>query len=231
MGNVDSLQQINTIKWSYSSLKKFTTCPRQYNEVKVKQNFKEADNDYASTGRAIHSALELYVRDSVPLPHQYKSYEKYLRSLLSELPGEFRTEQKLALRLDKVPVPFNDNDYWVRGIIDLLVLDRDSGVAYIVDYKSGSNKYADLRQLKLMACLVFHHYDDIDTCRVGLLFLNKNDFITDEYSKNSLPQLWASFSADLQRLDMAFKTDRWMPNPSGLCKRFCPVTSCEFHGG
>jgi len=218
------------IKWSYSALKDFTTCPRQYAEVRVKQNFRKEDNVYASTGRAIHTALEQYVRDGIRLPDEYKSYEKYVRPLLTELTGDYRVEQKLALRHDKVPVPFDSDERWVRGIIDLLVLDHHDNTAYIVDYKTGSNKYADLRQLKLMACLVFHHYDHIQRCRVGLLFLNKNDFITDEYSKDNLSQLWASFAADLFRLNLAYETDHWMPNPSGLCKNFCPVTSCEFHG-
>jgi hypothetical protein len=230
MDKPDSVKHGNPIKWSWSALKDFNTCPRQYNEVRVKQNFKKEENVHSNTGKLIHTALELYVRDNVDLPPEYKSYEKYVRPLLDETSGSVHTEFKVAVRPDKLPCAFDSDDYWVRGIIDLLILDHDNHTAYIVDYKTGNNRYADLRQLKLMACLVFAHYDDIDICRVGLLFLNFNDFIPAVYERGNLAGLWSSFSMDLARLDMAFKLDKWAPNPTGLCKKYCPVLTCQFNG-
>jgi ATP-dependent exoDNAse (exonuclease V) beta subunit len=45
------------------------------------------------------------------------------------------------------PVRFKDDNRWVRGIVDLLIVDND--YAFIVDYKTGSHKYPDPKQLRL----------------------------------------------------------------------------------
>ena len=54
--------------WSYSSLKKFKTCPKQYAEVKVFRNFKEPPFTEATLyGTNFHEAAERFVRDGEPL--------------------------------------------------------------------------------------------------------------------------------------------------------------------
>jgi hypothetical protein len=50
--------------WSYSSLKKFKTCPKQFAEVKVFRNFKEPEFTEATLyGKEFHTAAEKYIRD------------------------------------------------------------------------------------------------------------------------------------------------------------------------
>jgi hypothetical protein len=55
------------IKWSYSGLKDFANCPKQYHEVKVLKNFKKEATKQMLYGTEVHSALENYVKDGTPL--------------------------------------------------------------------------------------------------------------------------------------------------------------------
>ena len=53
---------------------------------------------------------------------------------------------------------YADNVWW-RGIADLVILDADNHIAWVVDYKTGkSARYADKGQLELMALATFKHF-------------------------------------------------------------------------
>lgn len=115
---------------------------------------------------------------------------------------------------------------WVRGIVDLLIIDGDT--AFIVDYKTGSNKYPDPKQLKLMALMTFAHHPEVNTIRAGLLFVVHDSFLTEEYKREDIDKLWGAFEGDLARLTASFESDVWNPNPTPLCG-WCPVKSCDFY--
>ena len=213
------------IKWSFSSLKQFVNCPRQYQEVKVLQNYKVQDTKYTIFGKDVHKAFEDYALGKTELPKLYKKYQSLIDALIM-IDGNKYIEHEMALRIDYTPCPFDAPDYWVRGIADLLIVKDD--IAYVVDYKTGNDKYADTKQLKLMALMVFNHFTDVKTVKGGLLFVLKNRFIDEYYTRDKMDKYWEDFRPDLMRLEMSFDTDKWLKRPSGLCK-FCPVTSCEFN--
>jgi hypothetical protein len=214
------------IKWSYSGLKDFTNCPRAYNEVKVLRNYAKPTTDKMLYGTAVHEAFESYGRDGVPLPEFYKRYQSQIDALM-EIPGDQYFEYKMALDETKKPCDFDAPEYWVRGICDLLVVDGDT--AYIIDYKTGNPKYADTRQLKLMAVMVFAQFPDVKKINAALLFVGKRGFFPEEYDISELDNLWAVFAADLFKLKNAFATGHWPAISSGLCG-YCPVKTCEHHG-
>ena len=132
----------------------------------------------------------------------------------------------MALSADKLPCEFDSPDYWVRGIVDFMVIDEDT--AFIVDYKTGSNKYPDPKQLKLMALMTFAHFPKVVRVKAGLLFVAHNSFLTEDYARNKILDLWGVFTPDLTRLAHSFEADWWVANPTPLC-RWCPVKSCEFN--
>jgi hypothetical protein len=82
------------------------------------------------------------------------NYERFqpLLDVLMRMPGTRFPEHKMALTIDKQPCGFDDADYWVRGIADLLIIDGDH--AFVIDYKTGKPKMPDPDQLKLMALMV-----------------------------------------------------------------------------
>ena len=215
------------IRWSFSGLKQFTNCPRQYNEVKNLKNYEVKVSPQMQYGTEVHKALEDYARDRTPLPKFYNKYKSMVDALL-EIPGERYLEYQMALRADETPCEFNAPDYWVRGIVDFMVIDGED--AFIIDYKTGSNKYPDTKQLKLMALMTFVHFPNVQRVSAGLLFVAHNSFMPDTYKRRDIPKLWGAFMPDIIRLENSNETNFWPTNPSPLCG-WCPVTPCQFHKG
>ena len=215
------------IKWSFSSLKDFMNCPKQYHEVKVKQNFVKKVTEQMLYGTEVHKALEDYVRDGTPLAKNYQRFQSML-DVLRATPGQHYPEHKMALSAEKTPCDFDSADYWVRGIVDLLVVDNDQ--AYIIDYKTGSNKYPDPKQLQLMALMAFEHFPQLQQIHAGLLFVAHNHFVTSEYSRDNIALYWEDFYWNLERLRLSHENDSWQANPTPLCG-WCPVKTCQFHKG
>ena len=216
---------MSEVQWSFSSLKDFIGCPRRYYEVKVCKNFEQKITHAITYGKEVHAALEYYVRDKTPLPANYQRFQKAVDALI-DIPGEKFVEHEMALLPDRSPCDFSDSKRWVRGIADLLILDGET--AYVVDYKTGSHKYPDPDQLKLMALMVFAKYPDVKTVRGALLFILKNHLVSEEYTRDQIDTLWKTFDSKVERLAQAYETNEWTPNPTPLCG-YCPVTTCEFN--
>ena len=211
--------------WSFSSLKDYINCPKQYQEVKVLKNYQKEMTQQILYGNQVHKALENYIKDGEPLAENYQRFVPLMDSL-KEIPGEFHPELRMALNYDKKACKWSDSDCWVRGIVDFLVVDGED--AYIVDYKTGSNKYPEPKQLKLMALMVFEHFPEVRNVKAGLMFVMHNSFITEEYNRDQATQLWDAFLPDLARLTHSYENDTWQANPTPLCG-WCPVRSCEHH--
>lgn len=213
------------IKWSFSGLKQFINCPKQYNEVKVLQNYAVKVTEQMLYGTAVHKALEDYIKDGIPLAKNYERFQAVMDALL-EAPGMRLAELKMALTAEKEPCSFDDPNYWARGIVDLLIIDGDT--AYIIDYKTGSAKYPDPKQLKLMALMTFAHFPEVMHIKAGLLFIMHDIFIDEEYTRETKDTLWNSFAPDLMRLSISYNDDVWPANPTPLCG-WCPVKTCEYY--
>ncbi len=221
-----------TFTWSYSSLKKFKTCPKQYAEVKVYRNFKEPPFTEATLyGTNFHEAAETYLRDGTPLPEAFNYVKPHLDTLRS-IPGEKFYEFEMGLTEKLEPCGFKDEGVWCRGVADLLIVNNETGIARVVDYKtSKSAKYADTSQLELMALMVFKHFPAVRKVKAGLLFVVANSFKTAEYTRDSEAIYWRGWMQDLGRLESAMRSGVWNPVPSGLCKKHCVVETCPHWGG
>ena len=132
----------------------------------------------------------------------------------------------MALKRDYTPCSFDDKDRWVRGIADLLVVDGET--AFVVDYKTGSNRYPDPDQLKLMALMAFEHFPSVQSVKGGLMFVMHDSFYTQEYERKDKEPLWETFIAKVAKLEQSIAEELWPTNPTPLCG-WCPVKTCEFH--
>lgn len=217
--------------WSYSTIKAFKTCPRQYYEVKVAKSVQVPDSTEATRyGSDFHEAAEFYVRDGTPLPERFV-YAKPQLDILRTIPGDKYCEHEMGLTEKLEPCGFNEPHTWCRGIIDLLIINEESGVARVVDYKTGkSTKYADPSQLELMALMVFKHFPKIRTVKGGLFFVVANDFKKAAYYVDNEHTYWRTWMIDVKRLETAHTTGVWNPNKSGLCRAHCPVVTCTHNG-
>jgi hypothetical protein len=210
--------------WSFSSLKDYVNCPRQYHEVKVLKRFNKHATQEMLYGTAIHKACEDYVAEGKPLEKDQQRFKPVLDTLL-DIPGVRLPEYKMALDNKGKPCSYTKG-YWVRGIADLVIIDKDVG--YIIDYKTGSNKYPDPKQLKLMALMLFAHFPDLQRIKAGLLFIVHEAFVDEEYTRDQVEDLWEAFRPDLARLQASFDNDVWNPKRTPLCG-YCPVKTCEFY--
>jgi CRISPR/Cas system-associated exonuclease Cas4 (RecB family) len=211
--------------WSFSALKEYVNCPKQYQELKVLKRYEKKATEQMLYGTVVHKACEDYVAEGKPLEKNYQRFKPVLDSLVA-IPGTKYPEHEMALTADKQPCGFRDDGRWVRGIVDLLIVDGD--YAFIVDYKTGSNRYPDPKQLKLMALMTFAHFPEVNKIKAGLLFVMHESFMDEEYTRDQIPMLWKYFESDLERLNYSYENDVWQANPTPLCG-WCPVKSCEFH--
>jgi ATP-dependent exoDNAse (exonuclease V) beta subunit len=213
------------IKWSYSGLKDYSNCPKQYQQVKVLKKFSKRPTQQMLYGTEVHTALENYVKDGTPLAKNYERYKKQLDPL-RDMAGIKYPEHRMAITYDKEPCTFGAKNYWARGIADLLVVDGDQ--AFIVDYKTGSNKYPDPKQLQLMALMAFAHFPEVNHIKAGLLFVAHEHFVTSEYTREKIDEYWQDFYWELERMRLSYENDSWQANPTPLCG-WCPVHTCEHH--
>ena len=213
--------------WSYSALKEYENCPKKYYEIRVAQNYTVIPSEQMIYGTEVHKALEDYVKDGKELAVNYLRFKPAADALI-DIPGEKYPEYEMALFRDKTPCDFADSNRWVRGIVDLLIVDGD--YAFIVDYKTGSSKYPDPKQLRLMSLMTFAHFPNVNKIKAGLLFVMHGSFVTEEYTREDLDKSWAKFNGPLGRLDNSYDNNIWPPNPTPLCK-YCPVKSCDFNRG
>ena len=158
--------------WSFSSIKTFDQCPKKYYHLKVvkdyEENFKTEPILY---GNEFHAAAENYVSGKVDTLDPRFDYAQATLDKLKGMKGEKLCEFKMGLTENLEPCGFYDKDVWFRGVSDLTILDRESGVAKVIDYKTGkSAKYADKGQLELMALATFKYFPEVKTVKGGLLF-------------------------------------------------------------
>ena len=214
--------------WSFSRIKAFEQCPKQFYHLKIAKDYSEPTTNAMLYGTAFHTAAEEYIRDNKLLPTKFCYAQGALDALRAKR-GKKLCEVKMGLTQALDPCDFSAENVWWRGIADLVILDSD--IAWVVDYKTGKNtRYADKGQLELMALAVFTHFPSVDTIRAGLLFVVSRDLIKDTYSRDMMPVLWDKWLGNFKRMETAHANNIWNAHPSGLCKRHCAVLECVHNG-
>ena len=215
------------VTWSHSSLKDYEGCAKRYQEVKVLKNFPFIENDATRYGTEFHKAAEDYIQDGVVLPEQFNFAKATLDALIAK-PGRKMCELQMALTTDLKPCDWKSKDAWVRGIADLIIVDDENMTAWVVDYKTGNNKYPDREQLKLMSLMVFAHMPHIRKVNSALLFVVKDDMVRHAMTLDQADAEWWQYRERVARIEQAHDAGVWNPRPSPLCP-WCPVTTCTHH--
>ena len=213
--------------WSYSSIKTFDQCPKKYYHLKVAKDVKDEGNEASLYGNDAHEAAEHYIKSGTPIPDKFKIMRPVVEAL-ARFPGEKHTEMKLGVRKTDTgfePCGFFDKDVWYRGIVDLLIV--DDSTAHMIDYKTGKNaKYADMKQLDLMAGAVFTHFPEVMRIKSGLAYVVSEEFLKKTHVRDELPTYMGVFDRQLDQLEDAMQSGVFNPKSSPLCG-WCPVQSCE----
>jgi hypothetical protein len=214
--------------WSYSSLDLFKQCPHKYYRLRVLKDIVEPESEAMRYGKAVHLAAEEFIRDGKPIPEKF-AFMRELLEPVSKYTGKHLCEYRLGLTRGLEPCEFFSKDVWWRGIPDFLAVDGET--ATIIDYKTGkSSKYADTKQLDLLALAIFKHFPEVKKIKAGLLFVIANDFIKTKYEKESHERTWVNWLQDTARLEKAIELNVWNPKPNFSCKGWCSVKDCIHNG-
>lgn len=233
--------------WSHSAINQFETCGRQYEEVKVLRHFQDQKNEAALWGDDFHKAAEKYIAFAVGvkeaagmeavdasvelgalLPANMMQYAPYLRQFI-ERPGKTFVERQYAINKALQPTGFFAPDVWGRGIIDVLTL--NDWQAWVDDHKTGKNRKKDMQQLIIFALMTFYHHPEINTVHTAYHWLQLGARDTETFHRHQIPELWETLIPKLDRYMRAFHLGVFHPKQSGLCRRHCPVNTCEYFGG
>lgn len=214
--------------WSFSSLKAFEICPRRYQHYNVLKDVKEPETDQLRDGNRLHKAFENRLRSDEPLPMGMGRFEPMLAKIKAA-PGALHLEQKLAFTREFQESAYFGPDVWFRTQIDLTRVSAGGKIASIIDWKTGKVA-SDTTQLQLMASAAFIHLPALERVRAALVFVNHGGAERAEFVREDLGEIWSEVLPRVRRVERARETDHYLPTPSGLCRKYCAVTSCEFHG-
>lgn len=218
----------SVLPWSYTSLDSFTTCPRRHKLVRLTRQVADPPGESARHGNEVHKAIERAITGQAVLPDKYKQYGPLVMKCAGAQ-GERLVEFKWGVSKNFQPVSYWDPNVWSRGVIDFGVINGDT--ATVIDWKTGKPKN-DSDQLRLFAAATFVAKPYVNTVHTGYAWLAHDKLTVETYRREQLAELWVDFIARVNRMVSANDNDDFPPQPSGLCRKHCPVPKslCEFSG-
>lgn len=214
--------------WSYSLLTSFETCPRRHAVIKIYKKVVEPQSIEIKHGNELHKALEQYGKGVAALPAKYEAHKPMVDAVLTAK-GQKEFEVKFALTVNLEPTRYFADDCWVRGVLDLKVVNGDKAV--VVDWKTGKPKN-DAGQLRLFAAAAMALHPQVSAVRTGYAWLAHGLLDREDFNRGQFTEMWDGFRTRVERLENALKYEEFPPKPSGLCANWCPVPKklCEFSG-
>lgn len=216
--------------WSYSKIKNNDVCGRRHYELDLRKPkiFSEPPGDMLAWGDKVHIAMKGALTKTGPLPEEMAPYQKYIDEI-QRLPsdGQLFVEQKYALTKAFQPTEYFGPAVWFRGIADVNYVRPPLAIAF--DWKTGKIKH-DATQLMLMATCVLAYHPNVDYIETRFAWLQDDAVTRERYTRQDITDEWQGMLKRVQAYEADVLANNFPPKPSGLCVRYCPVTSCEFHG-
>lgn len=218
------------IAWSHSRLKQFRDCPRQlWHSIAPKGHPDRVDfvqTQAMIDGNNVDNALTKRITHGVELPPQYAPYEGMVQAVLAA-PGQKFTQMKLALdRGFNVCGNMDWDNAWVRVIYDVAIVNQDR--AFLGDWKNGQIR-VDEEQLRLFATVGFHALPEVDVIDTAYIWLRHGVMSDKTYTRRELPDMWNTFFPDVEKMQIAFKTQNWPATPKYGAKTcaWCPANQAK----
>lgn len=212
--------------WSYSRLSTWTQCPFKAKLLLI-DKMQEPKNAAMERGDDIHKKLEMYMEKGGRLPKEagiYKDMLKDIRQNRAKNKYEaISAEMQVAFNKDLKQVDWFDKDAWLRGIIDLYILESNDK-AVIIDYKTGRRKNEHTEQADMYAAIFYllnkDTFDKNGTITVKFLYVDQpaaTEMLEKTYNLNSAKKHLQRFV----KLGTAMTSDiSFKKKPSNKC-RWC----------
>lgn len=215
--------------WSYSKYKNYELCPKRHYEIDIAKTAKDTEDDDPNSalnwGNRVHKEIAAALK-GVPLSPEMAAYQPWVNRVLKG-PGQLLVEMKYAITRDFQATQYFAKDVWYRGIGDVVRVDRN--LALILDWKTGK-VLEDSVQLMLMAQCLFSHYPDLTHVRSEFVWLKEGCTTPELFTRQEVAEQWLTLLPRVKLMEDASKLMNFPPKPGHLCKKYCPVTSCPFHG-
>jgi RecB family exonuclease len=213
--------------WSYTKLRDWENCPRQYRWKHVARN-KEPETEQQLWGERVHSALDARAKGE-PLPASMLNLEK----LGAVIDKAKRIGLTVVHEKNKGQIAFDRDlrivDDWFgktvygRVIVDLMLIAEEHAV--IIDYKTGKKRDDDT-QLKIFAGVGFIKLPTIKTIETRYVWTNGSPSTVKTYTRDDAAWIWNDILPRVDRMETGITRGQYDPKPSGLC-HWCPVKECE----
>lgn len=227
------------LAWSHSRLKSFLACPKQlWHSVAPRghpDRIEFVQTPAMKDGVAVDEALTARIGKRTPLPEKYQHLEGVAEVAVSA-PGNKFTQMQLALDQAFKPCGYKDWDNaWVRVAYDFAAMDGSH--AHVWDWKNGQI-FVDESQLKLYAAVGFATFPELDVIDTSYIWLRHGVTSDRTYRRSEQEELWMEFIPDVNRMQIAHKTNHWPATPDKrACKwcavnreKKCPVAAVGFGG-
>lgn len=216
--------------WSWSKLKNFRSCPKKHYHVDIAKEFAD-DSEALTWGNTVHESMAARIAKGTPLPAIMSHYEDWPARIvaLKDRGMKVLVENKLAMSEKFSPTSYFDNTTWFRCVVDVLAIDEPVGIALAFDWKTGQVK-PDYEQLALSSQVIFSHYPGVQLVSSTYVWLGNDDETSKTYERGSLTPVWNELWPEIRAMEEAHRTLTYPPKPSGLCLKWCPVTSCPHYG-
>jgi len=227
--------------WSLTSLQDFENCPLCFAEKRFYKRFKDTPFNAQDWGNRLHTTAEHYakaLRDEKPQtfePELLDIVKPYCDAIVaSSKGGVLHIEHDLAFTEKFEPCSPTDWDrVWYRGKSDVsLIKAAATGIktCYVYDFKSGKVK-DDPTQLNLMCACEALLDQSIQKFEGRYIWLkNKTVSAPVLLDRKDLVAIWRDILARVARMRQAWDSQIFQARSSGLCKQYCPVTTCAHCG-
>lgn len=230
---------------SHSSLEVFETCPRQYEAKYLTKEVPFVQSKEAAWGDQVHAELEQYLKTngnyqlsatcldpsgSGLSAASFQRFGDWVLNRAAKGGGTVIAERKAAVNRQTDAVAYNDKSRWMGGKIDVTILYLDKGLAEVFDWKTGKVKN-NQTQLRMYAALTLSKYREVGQVSCGYVWLAHNQISPPSfYCRSDYWEHWDVFRLKYERLQEAYRAGVFPPKPNGLCRQWCDVKSCEYHG-
>lgn len=212
------------IKWSYSMLNAFGTCPKRCWHQYIARDVPRQETAASKEGNDVHEKLELAVRNGDELPPELAHVSPLVKTLRRHGAS---AELQLGVRQDWTPCGFFDADVWGRGKLDVALLHPNGVSAALIDYKNGNPrnaKYLDNFELRVQAALLKAWFPRLRAIK-GRYYWIKADSYSETYDLSDVDSHHFAIENILERI-VDRKPENFTTRKGPLCK-YCPVTHCK----
>jgi hypothetical protein len=237
--------------WSYSKLKNFESCPKRHYHLDLVRDIVEPESDALQWGNHFHDAVANAIGtddnakrsprerlNEAPLPTPLARYHPLVQQFHNARSrgAQVFAEMSLAITRDFQSTEWFAKDAWYRAKVDVLVMTHDFQFAAATDWKTGK-RLDDTPQLMLTAMATMIHYPAINAVRTEYVwvkeFSESDPFRCADrktFAREQIPDIWGNLAPRVKLLERAFVERQYPPKPGALCRRWCPVTVCPYHG-